>query len=210
MSILQVRGDEPLADAAERAFVLVSPLARARLSEFKDAGFDGYFIKPIRQSSLYQQIMAPNEQDQAQAPVASAKTQPAKNRKLRVLLAEDNKINAVLATTVIKRAGHDVDIADNGLEAVKAMNSAAYDVVLMDMHMPQMDGLEAARRIRQLDSDARRVPIVALTAGAMAADREKCIAAGMDDFLAKPFEPNELTEMLGKWGDARSGYSEAS
>ena len=207
-------GDEPLAKQAAKSFVLVSPLARARIAEFREAGFAGYFIKPIRQASLYQQIMSPDEVMKPPAPTTApttgplAKAQPQKS--LTVLLAEDNKINAVLATTVIKRAGHAVDVAQNGAEAVEALVAARYDVVLMDMHMPEMDGLEATRNIRQLGGAAGRVPIIALTAGAMASDRRKCIAAGMDDFLAKPFEPNDLTTLLAKWGDAESNFSEAS
>ncbi len=205
-------GEKPLAEAAVRSFVLVSPLARARLAELRAAGFAGYFIKPIRQSSLYEQIMAPDEKLAAPVPSREPepKESPMREKSLRVLLAEDNKINAVLATTVIKRAGHSVDVAQNGAEAVDAVAAAHYDVVLMDMHMPEVDGIEATRRIRKLDGDARRVPIVALTAGAMASDRQKCIAAGMDDFLAKPFEPKDLTALLAKWGDAKSNLSEAS
>lgn len=203
-------GEVPLAQTAARSFVLVSPLARARLAELREAGFAGFFIKPIRQASLYQQLMSPEEQPTAPAPAAKPAEKNQQQKSLCVLLAEDNKINAVLATTVIKRAGHAVDVAQNGAEAVEAVTAARYDVVLMDMHMPEMDGLEATRRIRKLDSKARRVPIVALTAGAMASDRQKCVAAGMDDFLAKPFEPNDLITLLAKWGAAESDFSEAS
>ena len=116
----------------------------------------------------------------------------------------------MLATTIIKRAGHHVDVAHNGAEAVDAVSARPYDLVLMDLHMPEMDGLEATRRIRNLAGEMRRVPIIALTASAMAADRQKCIAAGMDDFLSKPFEPGDLTNLLAKWGDAHSELSEAS
>lgn len=203
-------GEEPLAQSAARSFVLVSPLARARLAELREAGFAGFFIKPIRQASLYKQLMSPVDQGPAPTPAPQPQEKTLQQKSLCVLLAEDNKINAVLATTVIKRAGHAVDVAQNGAEAVEAVIAARYDVVLMDMHMPEMDGLEATRRIRNLDSEARRVPIVALTAGAMASDRQKCVAAGMDDFLAKPFEPNDLTALLAKWGDAKSDFSEAS
>ena len=203
-------GEKPLAQSAARSFVLVSPLARARLAELREAGFAGFFIKPIRQASLYNQIMAPKQKTPAPAQKPAPQQEPQQQKSLCVLLAEDNKINAVLATTVIKRAGHAVDIAQNGAEAVEAVSAARYDVVLMDMHMPEMDGLEATRRIRKLDGDASHVPIVALTAGAMASDRQKCVAAGMDDFLAKPFEPNDLTALLAKWGNAKSDFSKAS
>ncbi|WP_411816771.1 response regulator [Hyphococcus sp. DH-69] len=199
--------NESLAKMAARSYVLLSPLARNRIGEMREAGFGGYFIKPIRQSSLHQQLF----EDDVKAP-APVKPEPQNTNDItyRVLLAEDNQINAVLATTIIKRAGHTVDVAPNGEEAVKMIRAQDYDIVLMDMHMPEVDGLEATRRIRNLESDMRRVPIIALTANAMAADRQKCIASGMDDFLSKPFEPKDLTMLLAKWGKSGSAYSEAS
>lgn len=206
-------GDGRLADAAARSFVLLSPLARSHITELRSAGFDGYFIKPIRQSSLYEQLahIAPEPvtkpSDPPQVELATPEKTPVG---FRVLLAEDNQINAVLATTILKRAGHHVDLAKDGREAVEAVRRQSYDVVLMDMHMPEVDGIEAARQIRGLDEDIARIPIVALTANAMAADRQKCIAAGMDDFISKPFEPADLTRMLAKWGGAKSAFSAAS
>ncbi|MEO1135606.1 MAG: response regulator, partial [Pseudomonadota bacterium] len=199
---------EPLAQKAARSYVLLSPLARGRIKELREAGFDGYFIKPIRQSSLHAQLL-----DLAAEPPALAEPAAPANgdqKVYRVLLAEDNQINAVLATTIIKRAGHHVDVARNGEEAVDAVKSGSYDIILMDMHMPEVDGVEATRRIRGLDGAARKTPIIALTANAMAADRQKCIAAGMDDFLSKPFEPADLTTLLSKWGECDSEWSEAS
>ena len=199
---------EPLARATARSYVLLSPLARGRIAELRQAGFSGYFIKPIRQSSLHKQLI----EDAEEAPAPAAQKAPAalRDKTYRVLLAEDNQINAVLATTIIRRAGHLVDVAPNGLAAVEAAKSGEYHVILMDMHMPEMDGLEATRRIRRLDGPMRRAPIIALTANAMAADRQKCIAAGMDDFLSKPFEPADLTDLLVKWGESESAWSEAS
>ncbi|WP_425410467.1 response regulator [Hyphococcus sp.] len=196
-----------LCDGAARSYVLLSPQSRGRIADLREAGFDGYFIKPTRQSSLHKQLLndEPADRQEQAAPAAEKK-----GRTYSVLLAEDNQINAVLATTIIKRAGHRVDVAHNGLEAVEAVNTRPYDLILMDLHMPEMDGLEAAKQIRNLNSDMRRIPIIALTASAMAADRQKCIAAGMDDFLSKPFEPDDLTGLLAKWGDAQSTLSEAS
>ena len=204
-------GESPasLANGAARSFVLISPMGRAKLDALRDAGFDGYFIKPIRQSSLRQQLTTERKPAAAPAPQDN-NAQPSEGKRYRVLLAEDNQINAVLASTIIKRAGHEVDIARNGAEAIDAVAAKEYDIVLMDMLMPQVDGLEATRRIRKLDGKMRRVPVIALTANAMASDRRKCIAAGMDDFLSKPFEPEELTGVLAKWGELESQYSEAS
>ncbi len=199
---------QPLARKAAQSFVLLSPLARGRINELREAGFNGYFIKPIRQSSLHKQLTEDGSETPAAKPERPASA--AQNKIYRVLLAEDNQINAVLATTIIKRAGHSVDVATNGAEAVDAVKAADYDIILMDMHMPEVDGLEATRRIRSLDGPMRRAPIIALTANAMAADRQKCLASGMDDFLSKPFEPSDLTALLAKWGECKSEWSEAS
>ena len=198
---------QSLTQCAARSYVLLSPLTRSRIPELREAGFSGYFIKPIRQSSLHQQLL--NDKAEIPAPQKPVVEKP-QTKSFHVLLAEDNQINAVLATTIIKRAGHSVDVAHNGAEAVKAIKARNYDLVLMDMHMPDVDGLEATRLIRRLDSDMRRVPIIALTANAMAADRQKCVASGMDDFLSKPFEPDDLASLLLKWGECESEYSEAS
>lgn len=200
---------QSLANMAARSYVLLSPLGRGRIAELRKAGFDGYFIKPIRQSSLHTQLTEDTRDAPAPAADAQQKT-PSQEKSYRVLLAEDNQINAVLATTIIRRSGHLVDVAPNGLAAVEAAKSGEYDLILMDMHMPEMDGLEATRRIRRLDGPMRRAPIIALTANAMTADRQKCIAAGMDDFLSKPFEPLDLTNLLIKWGECESEWSEAS
>lgn len=190
--------DEAL-DAASRALVLLSPNERGAIEGLRKRGFDGYLIKPIRQSTLMREIARGGRRIEA-AP-ASARSEPALiGRVLNILLAEDNQINAILATTLMRRAGHKVDIAQNGDEAVAAASDGDYDIIFMDMHMPACDGLEASRRIRALSGQASKVPIVALTANAMSADRQKCMAAGMNDFLSKPFEPSDLHDMLAKWG----------
>jgi len=211
-------GGPSLAARAARSFIMLSPLARGRLDAFREAGFDGYLIKPIRQSSLYEQLFAAAPAQAAQTAKAGKTAEPVRKPPkkavracpYRVLLAEDNQINAVLAVAIIKRAGHDIDVARNGEEAVNAVKGGAYDLVLMDMHMPEVDGLEATQRIRALGPDLNQIPIVALTANAMASDRQKCIAAGMDDFISKPFEPSELTDMLDKWAGGENGLTKAS
>ena len=196
-----------LAGLAGHALVLLSPLARGRLDTFKRAGFSGYLIKPVRQASLAERLVkrsemaAPAPEHRLDAAPAPASPDGAKRR---VLLAEDNQINAVLATAIIRRAGHHVDVAGNGQEAIETLAQAPYDVVLMDMHMPVMDGLEATRRIRAEGGEAARLPIVALTANAMRADRETCLEAGMDDFLSKPFDPADLIAKIEDWA-AREG-----
>ncbi len=206
---------------AGRSIVLLSPLARDRLKDLRDAGFDSYLIKPIRQSSLYEQFVGQDEKPAPKAVADAARASEAapvepesaaltKTPSRRILLAEDNQINAVLATTILKRAGHHVDVAINGAEALDALRRADYDIVLMDMHMPEMDGLEATRAIRALSGEEARIPIVALTANAMGSEERKCLVAGMDDFLSKPFEPDDLTGMIDKWAGTTSGFSQAS
>lgn len=117
-------------------------------------------------------------------------------RCLRILLAEDNHVNAKVATKILSRAGHQVEVAENGADAVEAVCNRSYDLVLMDIQMPTMDGLEATRHIRALQGDVAKIPIVALTAHAMKGDREKYLSSGMNDYVSKPIDPNELTQAI--------------
>ena len=119
---------------------------------------------------------------------------------LRILLAEDNAVNQKLALRLLERMGYTADVAVNGLEAVTAVERTPYDVVLMDVQMPELDGLEASRRIRSEWPD-RNLRIVAMTANAMEGDREACIAAGMDDYVSKPIRPDELAAALAAAGN---------
>jgi len=207
------KGGVSLIKAARRSLVLLPPNERSAIARFRDAGYDGYLIKPVRQTTLMRELASgPHRIEPAKTP--NAKAQGAKyqtaTRALNILLAEDNQINAVLATALIKRAGHKVDVAVNGVEAVKAMEGGGYDLVFMDMHMPEMDGLEASERIRALGGALGDVPIVALTANAMASDRQKCMRAGMNDFLSKPFDPADFHAMLAKWCEDPAKLDEAS
>ena len=112
-----------------------------------------------------------------------------------MLLAEDNAVNQKLALRLLERMGYRADVANDGLEAIAALEATAYDVVLMDVQMPELDGLEATRRIRARWPD-RPLRIVAMTANAMEGDREMCLAAGMDDYVSKPIRPDELAAAL--------------
>jgi CheY-like chemotaxis protein len=115
---------------------------------------------------------------------------------LRVLLAEDHIVNQKVALKILKQMGYRADVANNGLEVLEALNRQAYDVVLMDVQMPEMDGLEATRRIRADMPRAKQPRIIAMTANAMEGDREKCLAAGMDHYLCKPIRISELKDAL--------------
>lgn len=118
---------------------------------------------------------------------------------VRILLVEDNRVNQMVAKAMLQLENHAVDIAEDGLEALSAVGRAAYDLIFMDMQMPRMDGLDATREIRQLGDPIAKTPIVAMTANAMAEDRERCLDAGMDDFLTKPIDHERLSAMIAKW-----------
>ncbi|MCD6198237.1 MAG: response regulator [Deltaproteobacteria bacterium] len=119
---------------------------------------------------------------------------------MRILIAEDNIVNQKVALKMLEKMGFRADaVANNGREAVKAVVDMPYDLVLMDCQMPEMDGYKATREIRNSKSEIRNLPIIALTANAMKGDREKCINAGMDDYLAKPLSPKALADVLEKW-----------
>jgi signal transduction histidine kinase/ActR/RegA family two-component response regulator len=124
-------------------------------------------------------------------------------RPARVLVAEDNSVNQMVASAMLKRLGVQAEVVDNGLEAVAAMESGLYDLVLMDCRMPVMDGYEACRAIRSRETGSRHTPIIAMTASAIQGDRELCLAVGMDDYLAKPVRLQELSAMLRRWLPAR-------
>jgi CheY-like chemotaxis protein len=123
----------------------------------------------------------------------------------RILLAEDNITNQQVALAILKKLGLRADVAASGAEAPEALETVPYDLVLMDMQMPEVDGLEAARRIRNPRSAVRNhgVPIIAMTANARQSDRNECLANGMDDYLAKPVTPQALADILEKWLPAR-------
>jgi CheY-like chemotaxis protein len=118
---------------------------------------------------------------------------------MRILLVEDNLINQHVAVAVLKKLGFTADLAINGEEAVMAATATSYDLVLMDCQMPVLDGYKASRRIRELEGEARRTPIVAMTANAMEGDRERCLEAGMDDYIPKPVTLDGLRGILQQW-----------
>lgn len=195
-----------------RGVVLIDQIGRKSLGEFRTAGFDAYLIRPVRPMSLLSQLglvatsdWPPSSQANVQAPtLAPAGT---RNTSRNILLVEDNDINALLARRVSERAGCTVVHAKSGQQALDqcdahiAAGRIGFDLVLMDIHMPEMDGFEATNRIKRLYAGAghRVPPIVALTANAFAEDRKRCLEAGLDDFLAKPFDRSEFEALIDKW-----------
>jgi len=161
----------------------------------RQLGIRAYLTKPVRQSELLETILAtlggsPLHADLAAAgpPVAAPGRRP-----LHVLVAEDNTVNQQLALALLRKQGHSVVIANTGREAVEALEKQAFDVVLMDVQMPEMDGMEATAAIRRREKGTgRRVPIIAMTAHAMKGDRERCLASGMDGYVSKPIQRHEL------------------
>ena len=172
-----------------------------------DSSFDAKLVKPVQASALMDaiaEICCTGDQAESAVPAASkdasagtVNTAPATG--MNILLVEDNAVNQMLATAILKKAGHRVDVAADGVEAVAAVRERTFDAVLMDIQMPEMDGLEATRRIRKLD-DAERanIYIIAMTANALMGDRDTCISAGMNDYLPKPIDQKKLLAALSK------------
>lgn len=165
--------------------------------------FAAYLVKPIRPSALFDVLMGifipaqpPAEQRSPAQPALDAGL--AKRLPLRILLAEDNAVNQKLALRLLSQMGYRADVAANGIEAIQAVERQPYDAIFMDVQMPEMDGLEATRRICARWERGKRPRIIAMTANAMQGDREMCLQAGMDDYLSKPIRVNELVQALNK------------
>ncbi len=194
--------------AADRIpkLILSSSSGLMTMESAAEFGFDALLPKPVRQEALYKQI-AQLVSDHAIAPDRDASDEEIRLRadsNVRILLAEDNSANQLLFVAMLTRAGHSVDVAGNGLEAVEAIRNRPYDIVLMDVHMPEMGGLEATQRIRNMSGDVSKIPIIALTANAMKGDRERFIQGGMNDYVAKPVDAALLFEKIDWWTGATS------
>ncbi|MBM3543072.1 MAG: response regulator [Alphaproteobacteria bacterium] len=206
----------PLLRPKARAVVVIDPAERGDITKFRVLGFKNYLVRPVRPLSLLTQLFGSTDKDPAhnsQTLSSQAWRRTSGMRHVSVLLAEDNDINALLASTILEKEGAHVVRVKNGHDAIAEVNGAradgrAFDIVLIDIHMPDMDGVEAARGIRLLYPDharpaAGRPPIVALTANAFAEDRAAYLAAGLDDYLAKPFENADLAALLARWYPGR-------
>jgi two-component system sensor histidine kinase/response regulator len=184
------------------SMMLTSGGQRGDAARCDELGISAYLLKPVRQSELREaivRVLSASEQAGVIPMVTRYSLQadgdPAKS--LHILLAEDNPVNQKLAIRLLEKRGHKVDLASNGKEALLALQKRTYDLVLMDVQMPEMDGLEATKLIREKESvSGHRQPIVAMTALVMKGDRERCMAAGMDGYLSKPIRSQELDETL--------------
>jgi CheY-like chemotaxis protein len=182
--------------------MLSSSDSRGSVARCRQLGAAAYLIKPIRPSELLvameNALEGASTARPAARPAAHPPTpQPEPSRSLRILVTEDNPVNQLLAVRVLQKAGHTTAVADNGQEALRALEFETFDLILMDVQMPVMDGFQATVRIRQLEQGTgRHLPIVAMTAHAMKGDRERCFEAGMDGYVAKPLQTNELFAAL--------------
>jgi two-component system sensor histidine kinase/response regulator len=207
------------AEPGFEAVPLVMLTSAGQLSDaqrFLDLGISAYLVKPVPRERLRDALVSSLGRHRAAGdPLADVRPEPAPGSKEdtpphgaddsaqlplrgRVLLAEDNPVNQKVALSMLRRMGLDVSVAKNGLEAVDAVRRTTVDLILMDCEMPELDGFEATRQIRRAQAGVR-TPIIALTANAFEENRERCLAAGMDDFLSKPFDKAQLRTLLAQW-----------
>lgn len=198
--IMLTREIRKLRDEKSLPIILLTSLGRREIGA-DDLEFAAYLTKPLKPSALYDALAGLFATNVISPKVDSVKSvmdaELGKSHPLRILLAEDNAVNQKLALRILEQMSYRADVASNGIEAVESIERQIYDVILMDVQMPEMDGLDATREIRKLIK-ATQPHIIAMTANALEGDREMCIAAGMDDYLSKPIRVNELVDALMK------------
>ncbi len=202
-----IRADTALHDT--RLLMLTSLGERGDVTRLAEINFAAYLTKPVRQSELFDSLAAVFSGQVAYSKkqiLTRHRVRELRRTKVRILLAEDNITNQQVAMGILNKLGLRADVVANGAEALRVLEQIPYDLVLMDVQMPEMDGLEATRQIRDPGSAVRNhtVPVIAMTAHAMAGDREKCLEAGMNDYLSKPVAPEALAGKLEKWLKAES------
>lgn len=184
-----------------KIIILTSIGHRGDAARLEALGCSGYLLKPVKQHMLYEALVAVLGVKEEERPKLITRHLLAEQKRagLRILLAEDNPINQKLAVILLQKAGYVVDTADNGRQAIEQLKQAPYNAVLMDVQMPELDGFEATQQIRKSEKEGQHIPIIAMTAHALKGDRERCLAAGMDDYVSKPLEPQFLLSVLERW-----------
>jgi PAS domain S-box-containing protein len=186
-----------------KVLVLTSAGRREDAARRRAVSVEGFLSKPVKPSELLDTIAAIFGQRRRARARRTAPPEDRAARSLRVLIAEDNALNRELALRLLERRGHRIAVAENGAEALAALEREPFDAVLMDVQMPELDGLEATRRIREKEAaTGRHIPIIAMTAHSMTGDRERCLAAGMDAYIAKPIDAAELLAQVERLGGA--------
>ncbi len=187
--------------------ILTSIGKKENLAEFRNLKLSAFINKPLKYRQLYDclaSVLSVKDKTQSEKLKIQSKidNELGRKRPLRILLAEDNVINQKVALKILEKLGFRADVAANGYEVLEALRKINYDVVLMDIFMPDMDGIEATQMITQMFNKSLRPKIIAMTANAMHGDKERCIEAGMDDYISKPVKVEELYEMLKKWAES--------
>jgi len=200
-------------EAKPKLVLLASATQRGDADQALAAGFSGYLPKPIWPQQLLQllcRLFGPAEHEQRRLVTRHEISAGRVKARRPILVVEDNKVNQRVVVRMLDKLGYRADVAADGARGLDAVRRAQYAAVLMDCQMPVMDGFAATAAIRALSTEKARVPIIALTAHAAAADREQCLAAGMDDYLSKPLELSALSAVLSRWLDGPSKTSPPS
>jgi PAS domain S-box-containing protein len=185
-----------------KIIILTSMGQRGDAARFEALGCSGYLLKPVKQQMLFDAVVAVLGHEEDKAPGLITRHTLTEQRKLgaRLLLVEDNSINQKLAVVLLQKSGYSVETADTGIQALRKVQTNQYSAILMDVQMPEMDGLEATHQIRKMEKNTgQHLPVIAMTAHAMEGDRERCLEAGMDDYVTKPLDRKVLLNVLDRW-----------
>jgi PAS domain S-box-containing protein len=195
-----IKSDPSIKDV--KILILTSMGQRGDASRLEALGCSGYLLKPVKQQMLFDAVLAVlgRSEDESASLITRHILSEKRTIGIRLLLAEDNPVNQKLAVILLQKAGYLVDAVETGAQALEKIQTHPYSAVLMDVQMPEMDGFEATRLIRAWETqNGQHIPIIAMTAHAMAGDRERCIESGMDDYVAKPLEPRVLFNAIDRW-----------